>query len=181
MSKSQKRRPSSGSASPSEVVAAKKRRVFSPAEKLRIIRDAAACGPGEQAALLRREGIYSSHLTTWRRQLETHGTVGVFAIKRGRKPKLDDKDRKIALLEKQLRAAEKELEIRQALIEFQKKSLGAPRDQPPGTGGSLMTALSSLSSAVPLRRACESVGFSRATFYRRRAPATKPRAKRGSR
>ncbi len=44
-----------------------------------------------------------------------------------------------------------------------------------------MTGLSSLSSAVPLRRACESVGFSRATFYRRRAPATKLRAKRGPR
>jgi transposase-like protein len=121
MSKSQKRKPSSAGASPTEVVPAKKRRVFSAAEKLRIIQEAAACGPGEQAALLRREGIYSSHLATWRRQLATHGTAGVSAIKRGRKPKFDDKDRKIALLEKQLRVAEKELEIRQALIEFQKK------------------------------------------------------------
>lgn len=44
-----------------------------------------------------------------------------------------------------------------------------------------MSGLSSLASGVPLRRACESVGFSRATFYRRRTPATKLRAKRGPR
>ena len=121
MSKSQKPGSSSGSASSSEVVPPKRRRVFSPAEKLRLIQEAAACGPGEQTALLRREGIYSSHLATWRRQLEIHGTAGVAAIKRGRKSKLDAKDRKIALLEKQLRAAQKELEIREALIELQKK------------------------------------------------------------
>jgi transposase-like protein len=99
----------------------RKRKRFTAADKLRIVKEAAACGPGEQAALLRREGIYSSHLSTWRRQLEGHGVKGMDAVKRGRKPKRDDKDRRIHELERQLRAAEKELEIRQALIELQKK------------------------------------------------------------
>ena len=52
-----------------------KRRSFSAAEKLRIVRQAAACTKrGEVEALLRREGIYSSHLTAWRKQLVLHGS-----------------------------------------------------------------------------------------------------------
>ena len=54
-----------------EVVAKAKRKRFSAAEKLRILREVDACqGSGEIGALLRREGIYSSYLTTWRRQRE---------------------------------------------------------------------------------------------------------------
>jgi len=53
-----------------EVVPVFERRVFSNADKLRILAEADACTPssGERGALLRREGIYSSHLTKWRRQ-----------------------------------------------------------------------------------------------------------------
>ena len=75
----------------------------------------------DQAAIHARRDPADRTRKTRRRQLETHGTVGVSAIKCGRKPEFDDKDRKIALLEKQLRAAEKELAIRQALIEFRNK------------------------------------------------------------
>jgi len=46
-----------------------KRRQFSPEYRLRILREADGCrAPGEVGALLRREGLYSSHLTLWRRQ-----------------------------------------------------------------------------------------------------------------
>lgn len=99
----------------------KKRRVFPAAEKLRILREADKCGPGDLGALLRREGIYSSHLSTWRKALGVHGKAGLGEVKRGRKAKYDAKDRRIQELEKQLRAADKELAIRQALIELQKK------------------------------------------------------------
>ena len=52
-----------------EVVPTAKRRSFSKAEKLRIVAAADACvAPGDIGALLRREGIYSSHLATWRKQ-----------------------------------------------------------------------------------------------------------------
>jgi transposase len=55
-----------------EVVAVARRRQFSTTYKRRIVREAAACdAPGEIGALLRREGLYSSHLATWRRELET--------------------------------------------------------------------------------------------------------------
>jgi transposase len=51
-----------------EVPARATRRRFSAAYKRRILEEADRCGPGEQGALLRREGLYSSHLTKWRRQ-----------------------------------------------------------------------------------------------------------------
>ena len=45
------------------------RRRFTTEYKLRILKEAEECGPGGVGALLRREGLYSSHLTVWRRQL----------------------------------------------------------------------------------------------------------------
>jgi transposase len=53
---------------PTEVPARASRRRFSATYKLRILEEADRCAPGEQGALLRREGLYSSHLTKWRRQ-----------------------------------------------------------------------------------------------------------------
>ncbi len=112
-----------GNGSTTEVVApARKRRRFSPVEKLRIVREAAQCRkPGEVGALLRREGIHSSHLSAWRRALETHGVEGLGSRKRGRKAKLDAKERRIAELEKKLSDADKELAIAHGLLELQKK------------------------------------------------------------
>lgn len=70
-----------------EVVAKAKRKRFTAAEKLRILREVDACqGSGEVGALLRREGIYSSYLTTWRRQRERGELEGLAPQKRGPKP-----------------------------------------------------------------------------------------------
>ncbi len=70
-----------------EVVAKAKRKRFTAAEKLRILREVDACqGSGEIGALLRREGIYSSYLTTWRRQRERGELDGLAPRKRGPKP-----------------------------------------------------------------------------------------------
>ena len=70
-----------------EVVAKAKRKRFTAAEKLRILREVDACqGSGEIGALLRREGIYSSYLTTWRRQREAGERDGLAPQKRGPKP-----------------------------------------------------------------------------------------------
>ena len=65
-----------------------KRRTFSAAEMLRILREAERCPQGELGALLRREGIYSSHLTTWRRERERGQLAGLTPRKRG--PKVDE-------------------------------------------------------------------------------------------
>lgn len=68
-----------------EVVGRAKRRQFSVSDKLRILREADACDePGQIGALLRREGIYSSYLTQWRRERENGQLPSVTAHKRGR-------------------------------------------------------------------------------------------------
>lgn len=69
-----------------------KRRVFTAAEKLRIVREAEATTErGGIEALLRREGIYSSLLANWRSQLAIGGSDALVARKPGRKPKHDAK------------------------------------------------------------------------------------------
>jgi transposase-like protein len=99
-----------------------KRRVFSASEKLRIVRAAAACTQrGDVEALLRREGIYSSHLAAWRKQLALHGSEALAARRPGRKPKFDAKDRRIAELEKRAARLEAKLALAEKLIELQKK------------------------------------------------------------
>jgi transposase-like protein len=99
-----------------------KRRSFSAAEKLRIVRDAAACTiRGDVEALLRREGIYSSHLAAWRKELALHGSEALAGRKPGRKPKLDAKDRRIVELEKRALRLEAKLSLAEKLIDLQKK------------------------------------------------------------
>ena len=69
----------------SEVVAIARRRQISPADKRRIVAAAERCTePGEIGALLRREGIYSSQLATWRKHHAAAGAAGLESRKRGR-------------------------------------------------------------------------------------------------
>lgn len=109
-----------------ESVPPKTRRKYSAAEKLRIVKAAdAALASGERGALealLRKEGIYSSHLSAWRQQLGAHGAAGLAAKKPGRKPKLDDKDRALLAAEKKNAELEKKLRIANAIIDLQKKA-----------------------------------------------------------
>lgn len=100
-----------------------KRRIFSAAEKLRIVAAAAACTErGSIEALLRREGIYSSLLAAWRKQLGLHGMDGLAGRKPGRKPKMDAKDRRIAELEKRNAKLEAKLTLAGKLLDLQKKA-----------------------------------------------------------
>jgi transposase len=99
-----------------------RRRSFSASEKLRIVREAAACAErGGVEALLRREGIYSSLLAAWRKQLALHGSEALAGRKPGRKPKLDAKDLRIAELEKRAARLEAKLSLAEKLIDLQKK------------------------------------------------------------
>ena len=101
---------------------ASKRRSFSAAEKLRILREADGCTErGDVAALLRREGIYSSHLHGWRAEVALHGTESLGTKKRGRPPKYDAKDRRIAELEKVAARLQAKLSLAEKLLDLQKK------------------------------------------------------------
>jgi transposase len=100
----------------------RQRRRFSKEEKLRILREAEACERGEVAALLRREGIYSSHLTQWRQQLQAHGEEGLDPKRSGRKPLREEKDKHIDKLERKAAKLERELLVARKLIELQGKA-----------------------------------------------------------
>ncbi len=69
-----------------EVESKAKRRQYSAAYKRHILDEADRGGPGAIASLLRREGLYSSHLTTWRKQRESGEIAGLEPRKRGKKP-----------------------------------------------------------------------------------------------
>jgi transposase-like protein len=100
-----------------------RRRTFSPAEKLRIVRLADACSkPGELEALLRREGIYSSSLSQWRKAFREGGEKALKGSKAGRPAKHDAKDRRIMELERRNARLEREVEINRMLLDLQKKA-----------------------------------------------------------
>src|SRR5438445_8794813 len=111
-----------------EVVARPKRRQFTAEYKLRILREVDACKePGEIGALLRREGLYSSHLVLWRRQREQAAQTQLKSRKRGPKakaldPRVKDLERENARLHRRLKRVETLLEIQKEAAEL----LGIP-------------------------------------------------------
>jgi hypothetical protein len=95
-----------------------KRRSFSAKYKLEILTKAAACSrPGEVGELLRREGLYTSHLTYWRKQVRDRA-LKELGQSRGRKP-ADRRDQQIAALTRRAERAEGELEKARKVIEIQ--------------------------------------------------------------
>lgn len=101
----------------------RQRRRFSPEDRARILREADNCSErGQLGELLRREGIYSSHLNTWRVARKREGLAGLQDKRPGPKPSKDAKDRLIEQLEKRNARLEKELRISKALIELQEKA-----------------------------------------------------------
>jgi transposase len=103
-----------------EVVAKAKRRRFTPEYRLKIVRAAESCkGSGEIGALLRREGLFSSQLSTWRRQREEGALEGLRARKRG--PKAKAVDPRVKKLEQENARLVRKLRKADAIIAFQKK------------------------------------------------------------
>ena len=116
-----------------EVVAKARRRRFTAAEKLRVIEAAEHCTkPGELSALLRREGLYSSHLAAWRAARRRGELAGLAPRARGPKPRpVDPRDRKLAEQAREIARLQARLERAEGLIEVQKKVsqlLGIPLD-----------------------------------------------------
>ena len=103
-----------------EVAAKVQRRRFSAEYRLRILKQADACKkPGELGALLRREGLYSSLLTNWRRQREQGALVSLRARKRGPMPRRIDP--RIKQLEAENARLQRKLQQADTIITVQKK------------------------------------------------------------
>jgi transposase len=114
-----------------EVPSKAQRRRFTAEYKLSILKQAEACRePGELGALLRREGLYSSLLSIWRRQRD-EGALGNLSRRRG--PKSKRPDPRITELERENRRLRRKLEQAQTIIDVQKKVstlLGIPLNRP---------------------------------------------------
>lgn len=118
-----------------EVLAKAERRKFSAEYKLRILEAADACmEPGEIGELLRREGLYSSHLSFWRRQREDGALSGLRPRHRGRKSRKDPLAEENKALRRKVNRLEQQLKKAGIIIEFQKKVaeiLEIPLESPP--------------------------------------------------
>ena len=109
-----------------EVLAKPKRRQFSAAYRLRIVEEADGCrSPGEIGRLLRREGLYSSHLTNWRKARRTGALAGLAPKKRGAKPiKRNPLQPKVQALEAEVAQLKGELRKAHIILEVQGKVAG---------------------------------------------------------
>jgi transposase-like protein len=118
-----------------EVLAKPVRRRFTVEYKRRIVKEADSCrGSGEVGALLRREGLYSSHLSAWRAARDRGELAGSAPMKRGPAPKpVDPRDKRIVELERENRKLARRAERAEALVAVQKKVselLGIQLDPP---------------------------------------------------
>lgn len=99
-----------------EVVAATRRRTFTAGYKLRILTEADRCNqPGQVGALLRREGLYSSHLHTWRQEQ----SAGLTPKQRGRRA--DEQAREMVALRQENERLKTQLHQAELIMAAQKK------------------------------------------------------------
>ena len=123
-----------------EVPEKKPRRKFTAKYKLQILQEADACTePGQLGALLRSKGLYSSNLTTWRKQRDRGLLDALSPKKRGRKEKEKNPlAPRVAELEKETERLRRKLKRAETIIEFQKKIseiLGIPQEDLPEEEG----------------------------------------------
>lgn len=126
-----------GTASPSnpadvpseEVVARPARRQFSAADKLRLLEAAEGLSPSERGALLRREGLYTSHLALWRKQRAAGTLAGLAAQKRG--PKVVPQAAELARLQRENAQLQAKLQRAEIIIDAQKKLYELLEPPPP--------------------------------------------------
>jgi transposase-like protein len=122
-----------------EVSSKARRRRFTAEYKRNLLREIEECTrtgekTGEIGAILRREGLYSSHLTSWRQEAERRELAALAPQKRGPKPKTDERDRKITEMEREISRLTKRAERAELICEIQKKVssiLGVELPPPP--------------------------------------------------
>ncbi|HVS90343.1 MAG TPA: IS3 family transposase [Candidatus Acidoferrum sp.] len=157
----------------SEVAAKPKRRVFTAEYKLRILQEAelAAGTAGGVGALLRREGLYSSHLVCWRRERQARSLQALAPRKRGRKSERDPLTEENEKLRRQVGQLTEKLRKAEIIIDVQKKVaalLGRPIAEP--EENFLMAAVGELATTAGIYAACQALALPRASYYRHRRP-----------
>jgi transposase-like protein len=116
------------------------RRTFTAEFKRRILDETDGCAPGDLGAVLRRNALYWSHLTTWRRQREEGTLTGLAPRKRGRKPQppnplaptVAKQEKEIQKLRARAARAERLVELQKKLSEILGIALPTPNDDESG-------------------------------------------------
>ena len=122
---------------PTEVVPKAKRRLFSVAYKKAILAEVESCTEaGQIGSILRREGLYSSHLNTWRGQ-QARGELDSKSVSRRGRPAQPEMAQEISQLRLENEQLQQRLSQLEAIIDIQKKvsqliGLGYPTSQPDG-------------------------------------------------
>lgn len=105
----------------SEVKSRKPRRIMSAGYKLQILEELDRCATAtERGAVIRREGLYASRISTWRKE-RASGALSALNKQRGRKPMYDANALKISTLETKIKQLEAELSQAEMVIDIQKK------------------------------------------------------------
>jgi len=168
-----------------EVRAKASRRQFTAENTRRILREADAwTEPGAIGALRRREGVYASHLTTWRAQRERGELAGLTPKKRGPAPTPSNPlAATVAALERDVSRYTVRAERAEAVVDLQKKSGGAPGDRPAADRReALMARIADQQATLGVAPACQALAVPRASYYRWRNPqAMTPAVRRGPR
>jgi transposase len=159
-----------------------RRRTFTVQKKLRVLAETDGTAVGGIGAILRREGLYSSTLTDWRRQ-RASGALGVLTpVKRGPKPAvLNPLTAELARARRENARLVRKLERAEAIIKIQKKVAAGLGRYPVGDATQrrkvMMDAVVALAPTTGLTaRACAALNVSRASVYRRRAHLARPLA-----
>ncbi len=104
-----------------EVPAQARRRKLSASYKVRILCEADGCAQGEVGALLRREGLYSSQLATWRKQRQDGTLTALAPHRRGRPPIISPEATALAAVRAENERLTRQLAAAEAIIDIQKK------------------------------------------------------------
>lgn len=122
MPKSQEERPDT-QVTPEPALEKRTRRQLTPEYKLRILAQADSCKRGELGAILRREKLYSSQLSEWRREFAERGVAGLSKSAPGPAASRTPDQRRIDQLEKENNRLNRKLEIANDCLDLQKKAL----------------------------------------------------------
>ena len=160
-----------------EVPERARRRTFTAQYKLDVVAEYDAAPVGEKGAVLRREGLYSSHVIEWRRARDAVS----WPRPRGR-PAADPRDAQIARLTKEKARLDQELARARFVVDVQAKTAGALGDDLRGRGhrsrAGIVTgqAIALLAPRIGTRAACAASGVAQASWCRRhRASPAPPR------
>jgi transposase-like protein len=106
-----------------EVLEKAQRRIYTAEYKLQILQETDTCSEGQIGAILRREGLYSSHLTCWRRQRQAGQLAALTDNKRGRKPTPENPlSVEVERLRRENQRLSQRLQQAELIIDIQKKA-----------------------------------------------------------